>query len=96
MKNVQVLDKSKVEAVVAAIPKTAIFTAEFVKKDNTLRKMNCRTGVVNHLTPNPKREKPVMPKNMLTVYDLQVKGYRHINLETVTKIVAEGTTFIFA
>lgn len=94
MKNVQFINQADVTKVIAAIPKTAIFTAEFVKKDKTSRKMNCRTGVTKHLNPNPSRQKPDMPTNMLTVYDLQAKGYRHINLETVTKIVAEGTTFV--
>lgn len=92
----KVINASDVTKVIAAIPKSAIFTVEFVKANGELRKMNCRTGVVSHLTPPSlkKREKPEMPSNILTVFDMQAGAYRHVNLSTTKRIVAEHTVFV--
>jgi hypothetical protein len=87
---------AEVVAVINNIPKSAFFNVNFVKKNGEVREMNCRSGVTKHLTPpsEKKREKPVMPKNIVTVYDMKNAGYRHINTDTVLKIVAEGQTFL--
>jgi hypothetical protein len=92
--NFQTIKSNQVEAVLANIPKSAIFTVEFVKKDKTVRTLNCRTGVTSYLNPNPSRPRPAMPSNLVTVFDMQSKEYRQFNKETTRKIVAEGTTFI--
>jgi hypothetical protein len=83
----------QVERVLNHIPHSAIFSITFIKKDQSVRDMNCRRGVIKHLTPNPKREKPVMPSNYVTVYDLHAKGYRHINIDTTLRISARGRVF---
>lgn len=62
-----------------------IFTAEFIKKDNTKRVINCRTKVSKYvkgvgLSFDPKA------KNLLTVYDLQIKKYRFINLSKLISV----------
>lgn len=62
-----------------------IFTAEFIKKDGTVRIMNCRTGVKKHLRGgrlafNPK------DYGLLPVFDLKKKGYRFVNLNTLRSI----------
>lgn len=90
------ITKDQVTAVINSISKSAIFTVEFIKKDGTLRKLNCRTGVKSHLVPadQKKRERPAMPSNLVTVFDMQAQEYRQFNVNTTTKIVAEGTTFI--
>ena len=64
------------------------FTVEFVKKDNTLRKMNCRTGVKKYLVKNGRKIKTVSPleNGILKVYDLGAKGYRSINIDTIKSI----------
>jgi len=63
------------------------FTISFVKKDGTLRKMNARLGVTKHLKGGKKSYNPD-DFNYLTVYDLQKKGYRTINLSTIKKVKA--------
>ena len=92
--NTQTITKEDVAFVINSIPKGAFFSVEFVKKDKTVRKMNARMGVKSHLTPNPIRSKAIMPSNMITVFDVQNAGYRHINTETTRKIVAEHRTYL--
>ena len=64
------------------------FTVEFIKKDGTLRKMNCRTGVKKYLSNNGKSIKITSPidNGILRVYDVKKEAYRSINLDTVKKI----------
>ena len=64
------------------------FTVEFIKKDNTLWKMNCRTGVKKYLVSNGRKIKTVSPleNGILKVYDLGAKGYRSINIDTIKSI----------
>lgn len=58
------------------------FSCEFLKKDGSVREMNCRAGVTVHLKGG---EKTLTP-NYLCVYDVQAKGYRSINPDTVIKV----------
>lgn len=80
------IEPSEVKTIIENIPKGAFFSVEFIKKDNTYRKMTCRFGVKSKLNPHPIRKKPEMPDNYRTVYDINAKGYRHINLETILTI----------
>lgn len=68
-----------------------IFTVEFIKQDKTKRKMNARLGVSKFVkgTGYPNGIKTPCIK----VYDMQKKGYRQINLETVSTIAANGKKF---
>jgi len=72
--------------------KGKIFTVNFIKKDGSLRKMNCRQGVKKHL----KGGKPAYDfksKGLISVYDLQSKGYRTININTLQTLKTENQTF---
>jgi len=62
-----------------------IFTAEFVKKDNTIRTINCRTGVKKYVSGKGLSFDP-MAKSLLPVFDLQKKQYRFINLSTLISV----------
>jgi hypothetical protein len=64
------------------------FSVEFIKKDNTIRKMNCRTGVKKYLVSNGRKIKTTAPleNGILKVYDLGAKGYRSINIDTIKSI----------
>jgi len=57
-----------------------IFTVEFIKKDGTLRVMNCRLGVTKHLKGG---SSTLNPDKFITVYDLQSKGYRAIDKQSI-------------
>jgi hypothetical protein len=69
-----------------------IFSVTFVKKDGSLRKMNAMRGVrkgvkgVGH-SFNPSE------KNLLTVYDMQKRDFRFVNLNEVISFTANRKTF---
>lgn len=71
-----------------------IFTSKFIKKDGTVRVMNCRIGVKRHLKGGKLRFDPV-EKGLLTVFDMQKKGYRFINLNTMMYIQVGDTKYLF-
>jgi hypothetical protein len=73
------------------------FTVEFIKKDGTLRKMNCRTGVKKYLSNNGKTIKITRPidNGILRVYDIKKEAYRSINLDTVKKINFNKVSYKF-
>lgn len=64
-----------------------IFSAEFIKKDGTIRKIVGMTGVKKHLKPDAKKQ-AYNPKERgyVTIYDFQKKDYRLINLQTLIKV----------
>lgn len=61
------------------------FSVTFEKKDGTLRKMVCRTGVKKHLKGGELKHNPA-ELGHLVVFDVQKKEYRTINLNTVKEI----------
>ena len=70
------------------------FTVEFIKKDGTIRVMNCKLGVTKHLQGGEMKHNPEA-LNHLVVYDMQSKGYRTINLNTLLKVKFEGRELTF-
>jgi hypothetical protein len=72
-----------------------IFSATFIKRtDNTVRKMVARTKVTKYLKGGNLAFDP-KKRNLITVFDLQKKGYRMVNLENLIEIKAGGVTFTF-
>lgn len=69
------------------------FTAEFYKKDGTLRKMNCRVGVKKHLRGGNSTTKG--KENLITVFDTDVGEYRCINMNTIQSLKMFGQEFKF-
>lgn len=65
-----------------------IFSVLFQKKDGTLRKMVCRTGVTKHLKGGELAYDPI-EKGLLSVFDMQAQDYRMINLRTIQSISLE-------
>lgn len=72
--------------------KGTIFTVEFIKKDNTIRKMNCRMGVKQGLTGKGMAYDPA-DKEKLCVYDVQKGSYRMINLDNMLTLKLAGKTY---
>ena len=70
-----------------------IFTATFIKKDGSVRVMNCRREVKKHLKGG-ERAWDFEKKGYISVYDLQAEDYRVINTATLIKVVANGETLI--
>ena len=69
-----------------------IFAAEFIKKDNTRRVINCRTNVKKFTSGKGLNFDPIA-KNLLPVYDLKVRDYRFINLSTLISVTIKGQKY---
>ena len=67
-----------------------VFGATFVKKDGSIRNINCRTGVAKYLKGGEKRYDY---DNLLCVYDMQSRGYRTINIDTLMQLRTGGNTY---
>jgi hypothetical protein len=65
-------------------------TVKFVKKDGSVRTMNCRTGVIKHLRGG----KCTVDKNkFLIVYDVKSEGYRSINRNSIVSVLCDGVEY---
>jgi hypothetical protein len=71
--------------------KGRIFTATFLKKDNSLRKMTCRLGVKKNLSGGANNTAHI--SKYITVYDMLSRGYRNINIETVPELQVDGSHY---
>jgi len=58
------------------------FSAIFIKKDGTLRTMNCRLGVKKYLKGGSLSFNP-SKRGLVVVCDMQKKSYRMININTI-------------
>lgn len=72
--------------------KGLIFTVDFLKIDGSKRTMNCRLGVSKGLTGKGASYDPET-REKLFVYDIQSKGYRTINLDSLLKLKLGGKTY---
>ena len=69
--------------------KGKFFTVKFIKKDGTLRKMTCRTGVSKGVTGKGLDFDP-KEKGLRVVWAMDAEGYRMINLAQVTELKFNG------
>ena len=67
------------------------FSAEFTKKNKELRKMCCRTGV--HKFTKGGKSTIAGIDNLVGVWDVQIKDYRCIPLDTLHQIKAFGNVY---
>jgi len=74
---------------VESIPNGKIFSVTFVKKDGTIREMNCRKGVKKYLSGGELHYKP-SEYGLLPVFDMKSQGYRMINFQTIKEIRFHG------
>jgi hypothetical protein len=70
------------------------FTVKFIKKDGTLRRMTCRTGVSKGVTGKGLAFEP-KEKGLKVVWSTDAEGYRMINLAQVTEFTFNGETTIY-
>lgn len=71
-----------------------IATITFIKKDGTVRDMNCRKGVTSHLKGGISTTANI--PHLMTVFDTQKGEYRSINLNTVTQVKGRGMVVEFS
>ena len=68
------------------------FGVTFTKVDGSKRVMNARLGVTSYLKGGV--NKVVRPDNdYITVWDVHARGYRTVNLGTVTHLSVNGETY---
>lgn len=70
-----------------------IFSAEFVKKDGSLRKINARLGVKKGVKGKGLAYNPA-DYGLMVVYDMQKKAFRTINIKTLRKVKFKGSYII--
>lgn len=70
-----------------------IFDVFFKKKDGTIRRLNGRRGVTSYLSGG---ELPYNAdqKRLLIIFDIQKKGYRAVNMDTITSLRLEGKKYV--
>ena len=68
-----------------------IFSCVFTKKDGAQRTIVARLGVQSHLHggESTTKDKP----SLVTVYDMNNRGYRNININTVSELKVQGTQY---
>jgi hypothetical protein len=72
---------------IAIIRSSKFFSAEFVKKDGSVRYIHGRSGVKKYLKPDAKPQ-AYNPSELgyISVYDMHKKSYRLINAQTIIKV----------
>ena len=71
-----------------------IFQATFVKKNGEVRDIHCRTNVKKHVKGTGKPSFALKDDNPYQlVYDLQKKGYRVINCDTLQRIKFQNNIY---
>jgi hypothetical protein len=63
----------------------------FTKKDGSERVLNGRLGVKKHLKGGTST---LDPEKFVTIYDIQNKGYRAINRETIQEVAIDGVIYV--
>lgn len=67
-----------------------IFSVTFIKKNGEERVMLARTGVAKHLVGGKRTNNN---PNHLIVWSFGDRSYRTINIDTITKLKANGTEY---
>lgn len=67
-----------------------LFSVSFIKADGSLRKMTCRTGVPGK---NGGESTTAHKPHLRTVYDINIKDHRNINLDTMLTMKCWGQKF---
>jgi len=78
------------QAIQELVGSTNTFSVGFYKKDGTFRTGTFRLGVKKHLKGG---KQLTDPDNYLVAYDMQKKGYRNINYNTIKYIKAKGIVY---
>jgi hypothetical protein len=76
---------------IAEKSKGKFFTVRFITKDGTVRTMHCRLGVTKHSKGG---ENNLSPAQFLTVWDLNSKGYRAVNKDTILSVTVGGVSYL--
>ena len=87
--------QNKRERIMKAINTGQFFTIKFIKKNGELRELNGRLGVKKHLKGGELGYDPAT-FNYIIVFDVVNKGYRTVNVDTVTELICNKSEINFA
>ena len=80
------------DELLALVSDGKVFAAEFIKRDKSVRTMQCRLGVSKHLKGGVKAYEDAA-KGILTVFDMQAAGYRSIRIAALTALTVKGQRY---
>ena len=70
-----------------------VFTVDFIKRTTgEPRVMNARLGVKKHLKGGTLKYNPAS-KNLISVFDMQKKGYRMVDIDTIYGLRIDGNDY---
>ena len=69
-----------------------IFSAIFLKKDGTVRRMRCRLSVKKGVTGKGMAYNPIK-RGLLPVFDMDKNAFRMININTLTSLKVNGEKY---
>ena len=72
--------------------KGKIFTTTYIKKDSSKRVMNCRLEVKKGVTGEGLKYNPD-EYNLIPVYDMQNRGFRMVNVDTLVSLSIANQTY---
>ena len=72
--------------------KGKIFTTTYIKKDNSKRVMNCRLEVKKGVPGEGLKYNPD-EYNLIPVYDMQSRGFRMVNVDTLVSLSIANETY---
>lgn len=92
----ETITRVKATELIRALEDGRFFTVVFVKRTTgEVRTMNCRQRVVKHLKGGEAKYS-FSDKGLVSVYDVQVAGYRSIPLENLLELHAGGIKYTVA
>lgn len=74
-----------IQEAINTIKSGKFFSAEFIKKDGSLRKIHARSGVSKYLSGRGRKWNPE-EKGYLTVWDAKKEQYRMLNTKTLLTV----------
>jgi len=81
------MNSSKALASLIEKSKGKMLTVTFVKQDGTERTLNGRMGVTKYIKGSSLKKNST---EYITIYDVQNKGYRSVNRDTIVAVRCEG------
>ena len=77
--------------ILIGLSQSRFVTITFIKKDGSIRKMNGRFGVHKGTKGNIATSEHV--PNLVVFRDVQKQAYRHINVDTILSVKANGKVY---
>ena len=89
----QTINRNKAKELIKE-SKGLIFSTTFIKKDNTIRTLTSRTG--KQYKSKTGRKAPYKPEdyNLISLYDMKIKAFRMLNLNTLLTLSINRTKYI--